>query len=70
VIVDSSNLNQELFDWNILDKQVKQKRIKITTISRITGKECDIEDAQTYWNNLFDYIYYDLKFEKIIIKND
>ena len=70
VTVHSSNLNQELFAWDTLDKQLKQKRIKITAISSITGKECDVRDAEAYWSNPFDYIYYDLKFEKIIRKND
>ncbi len=70
VTVHSSNLNQELFAWDLLDKQLKQKQINITAISSITGKECDIQDAEAYWSNPFDFIYYDLKFRKISKEND
>ena len=68
VTVHSANLNQELFAWDLFDRQVKQKQIRITAISSITGKECNIEDVEAYWSNPFDYIYYDLRFEKIITK--
>jgi hypothetical protein len=68
VTVHSANLNQELFVWDLFDRQVKQKQIRITAISSITGKECNIEDVEAYWSNPFDYIYYDLRFEKIITK--
>ena len=69
VTVQSTNSKKDLPLW-ILQNEYAKSPIKITVISSITGKECDIEDVETYWSNLFDYIHYNLKFEKINAKND
>ena len=69
VTIESTNSKNNLPLW-ILQNKCAKNIIKTTIISSITGKECDIEDSETYWNNLFDYIQYKIKFEKIITKND
>jgi len=67
VTISSTHSEKDLPLW-ILQNEYAKSPIKITVISSITGKECDITDADAYWNNIFDYIHYNLKFEKIITK--
>jgi hypothetical protein len=69
VTVSSANSKKDLPLWILQDKHAKST-IKTTVISSVTGRKCDIEDTEAYWNNPFDYIHYELKFEQIIIKND
>ena len=69
VIIQSADSKNNLHLWCLEDDHLKSP-IKVTAISSITGKECDIKDSEAYWSNPFDYICYKLKFEKIITKND
>lgn len=69
VTVQSTNSKKDLPLWILQNKYAKSP-IKITIISSITGKECDIGDVEAYWSNLFDYIHYKLKFERIITRNN